>query len=341
MKKINMRYKVTSYNDPKSNYFDITKCKIQLTQSGGTIEKDERSNIEKTWDKLRFMYDTSSFVNSPVGKVLINFTPLGVLDNLVKNDTTAAALSVIPESVFNKLPKASKVLSVADDVAPKAMKDTIQEGIDFIKNHYDDVLSKNIIKIQEKLRNPNYKFTTGERLNLTKNIESIKTNPNLKYGHDYRYFKSGRTATLEVDPNATNPKHIGKKLSAEIELAKTIGSSNPKAYVSMPPRIQSLLRSHYTKSGTTKDSTFNAISKLMTWKADLGIKNSMDQLTPEEGKKLFDYVWSKKFFDKNVTEFNKHIFWNEHKDDIMYLFKLAPTIAGASVIATNNKKESE
>ena len=188
------------------------------------------------------------------------------MDNLVKNDKTSAALSVVPGGVFNKLPKASRVLSIADDVAPasKTIKDSIQKGIDVIKNHYDDVISKNIVKIQSKLRNPNYKFTVSERLDLPKSIETVKLNPHLKYGHDYRYFKSGRTTTLEVDPNATNPKHIGKKLSAEIELAKAIGSSNPKAYVSIPPRIQSLLRTHYTKSGTTKDSTFNAVSKLMT-----------------------------------------------------------------------------
>ena len=335
-----MKYKSKSYTDPKSNYFDITKCKIKLSKTGGTIEADDRTKLEKVWDKIRFSYNTSAFANSAVGKVLSNFTPLGVIDSLADNDPVSAALAVVPGGAINKLPKVSKTLNVVDDISPE-IKRAIQEGVDQIKDHYDDVIPKNIIKIQDRLRNPDYRFTIGERLSLPKTIENMKSNPHLKYGHDYRYFKSGQQPVLEVDPNTINPKDIGKKLTAEMELAKAIGSSNPNAYVSIPPRIQSLLRGHYTKSGTTKDSTFNAISKLMTWKSDLGIKNSMDQLTQEEGKKLFDYVWNKKFFDRNITEFNKQIFWNEHKDDIMYLFKLAPTIAGTAVIATNNKKESE
>ena len=46
--KSNMKYKVMNHKDPKSMYFDITKCKIKISQSGGTIEKDERSDLEKT-----------------------------------------------------------------------------------------------------------------------------------------------------------------------------------------------------------------------------------------------------------------------------------------------------
>lgn len=331
-----MKFKTDRHQNPQSPYFDITKTKIKL-QNGGTIEKDDRNKLEKFWDKLRFEYNTSDFANSAVGKVLSNFTPFEAFDSAAKGNATSTILSVLPG-----VGKVSKTLRIADGLKPasKEVKDIIAEGVQQVKKHYSDVIPENILDIKY-LQNPNYKITLTERVNLPKGeFTDIRENPYLRWGHSYRYFNTNTGTRLDVDP-AADFKYIGKKAAAEQMLSGAIGSNNKNAFRELPERTKSLLHNYYTKKGTTTDNTFNAISKLMVWKSDLGIKSSMRKLSETEGKKLFDYVWNKRFFNQKLSENNKQIFWQEHKDDIMYLFRMVPTVTGAAVLATNDKKESE
>lgn len=81
---------------------------------------------------------------------------------------------------------------------------------------------------------------------------------------------------------------------------------------------------------TQENSAKDIYSKIMSYKAEAGIRSSFTELT--EARKIFDIGWDANMFypttSSNALQ-TKETFWKENKDIILKLFRRVPTILGA------------
>lgn len=84
---------------------------------------------------------------------------------------------------------------------------------------------------------------------------------------------------------------------------------------------------------TQENSAKDIYSKIMSYKAEAGIRSSFTELT--EARKIFDIGWDANMFypttSSNALQ-TKETFWKENKDIILKLFRRVPTILGAGVL---------
>lgn len=83
---------------------------------------------------------------------------------------------------------------------------------------------------------------------------------------------------------------------------------------------------------TQENSAKDIYSKIMSYKAEAGIRSSFTELTEAEARKIFDIGWDANMFypttSSNALQ-TKETFWKENKDIILKLFRRVPTILGA------------
>lgn len=86
---------------------------------------------------------------------------------------------------------------------------------------------------------------------------------------------------------------------------------------------------------TQENSAKDIYSKIMSYKAEAGIKSSFTELTEAEARKIFDIGWDANLFypttSSNALQ-TKETFWKENKDVILKLFRRVPVILGAGVL---------
>lgn len=86
---------------------------------------------------------------------------------------------------------------------------------------------------------------------------------------------------------------------------------------------------------TQENSAKDIYSKIMSYKAEAGIKSSFTELTEAEARKIFDIGWDANMFypttSSNALQ-AKETFWKENKDIILKLFRRVPAILGAGVL---------
>ena len=86
---------------------------------------------------------------------------------------------------------------------------------------------------------------------------------------------------------------------------------------------------------TQENSAKDIYSKIMSYKAEAGIRSSFTELTEAEARKIFDIGWDANMFypttSSNALQ-TKETFWKENKDIILKLFRRVPTILGAGVL---------
>lgn len=81
---------------------------------------------------------------------------------------------------------------------------------------------------------------------------------------------------------------------------------------------------------TQENSAKDIYSKIMSYKAEAGIKSSFTELTEAEARKIFDIGWDANMFYPTTS--SKETFWKENKDIILKLFRRVPAILGAGVL---------
>lgn len=86
---------------------------------------------------------------------------------------------------------------------------------------------------------------------------------------------------------------------------------------------------------TQENSAKDIYSKIMSYKAEAGIRSSFTELTEAEARKIFDIGWDANMFypttSSNALQ-TKETFWKENKDIILKLFRRVPAILGAGVL---------
>lgn len=89
---------------------------------------------------------------------------------------------------------------------------------------------------------------------------------------------------------------------------------------------------------TQENSAKDIYSKIMSYKAEAGIKSSFTELTEAEARKIFDIGWDANLFypttSSNALQ-TKETFWKENKDVILKLFRRVPVIQRKDKLKNN------
>ena len=90
---------------------------------------------------------------------------------------------------------------------------------------------------------------------------------------------------------------------------------------------------------TQENSAKDIYSKIMSYKAEAGIRSSFTELTEAEARKIFDIGWDANMFypttSSNALQ-TKETFWKENKDIILKLFRKVPASLGNEVVSERN-----
>lgn len=316
----------------------------------GEIKSDNRTWLGRKIDDLSTKYNTSTFGNSAIADILAAITPFGVIHYGSQGDRGGALLSIAPFGAVIKEGKAAvagakagiqgarQIRSLSGEEAKKAVKAST-EGIDLVYKHYGDNLARYIRGATKWLRNQ-YRGapTIEERLSVPKRIyrENIGAGNTV---HDYAFWKdknSGETI-FRINPGAPYPKRSGEKAAAKQMLQELVGSVDDHALRGLSDTEKYLFPERYLSKFNHKMSAAKDIySRLMSYKAEAGIRSSFEALTEVEAKRLYDIAWNANLFSsaKNSKSMmmEKEAFWRENKRDIMNVFRRVPAILGGAII---------
>lgn len=293
-------------------------------QAGGTgeIKPDNRSWLRKQWDNLATKYNSSQWAESAPAAVLAGFTPFGLWHYTTAGDEDSARLAVLPGAVGTK--------EVAKDALQAA-----KEGVDLVYKHYGDNLAKYFQGTIRWLKNAKKgTIPIEERLQVPKQITKIKLgNPK----HDYAFYKDAKTGEtiLEINPNAKHPTQAGEKAASKQLLQELVGTKDDFGLRGLSFEERELFPKKFLSTMTQENTAKDIYAKIMSYKAEAGIKSSFTNLTEAEAKQIFDIGWDANMFyptnSMNALQ-NRETFWKENKDIIVKLFRRVPAILGAGVL---------
>lgn len=293
-------------------------------QSGGTgeIRPDNRSWLRRKWDNVITAYNSSSWANSAPADVIAGFTPYGLFHYSATGDEDSARLAVLPGAVGTS------------EVAKNTVK-AAEEGVNLIYKHYGNDLSKYFHGALKWLRNARKgSIPAAERLEVPKQISKVRLgNPK----HDYAFFKDAKTGEtiLEISQTAQNPLRSGEKAASKQLLQELVGTKDDFGLRGLSYTEKELFPKKFLSAMTQENSAKDIYSKIMSYKAEAGIRSSFTELTEAEARKIFDIGWDANMFypttSSNALQ-TKETFWKENKDIILKLFRRVPAILGAGVL---------
>lgn len=293
-------------------------------QAGGTgeIRPDNRSWLRRKWDNVVTAYNSSSWANSAPADVIAGFTPYGLFHYSATGDEDSARLAVLPGAVGTS------------EVAKNTVK-AAEEGVNLIYKHYGNDLSKYFHGALKWLRNARKgSIPAAERLEVPKQISKVRLG-NLK--HDYAFFKDAKTGEtiLEISQTAQNPLRSGEKAASKQLLQELVGTKDDFGLRGLSYTEKELFPKKFLSAMTQENSAKDIYSKIMSYKAEAGIRSSFTELTEAEARKIFDIGWDANMFypttSSNALQ-TKETFWKENKDIILKLFRRVPAILGAGVL---------
>lgn len=293
-------------------------------QAGGTgeIRPDNRSWLRRKWDNIITAYNSSSWANSAPADVIAGFTPYGLFHYSATGDKDSARLAVLPGAVGTS------------EVAKNTVK-AAEEGVNLIYKHYGNDLSKYFHGALKWLRNARKgSIPAAERLEVPKQISKVRLgNPK----HDYAFFKDAKTGEtiLEISQTAQNPLRSGEKAASKQLLQELVGTKDDFGLRGLSYTEKELFPKKFLSAMTQENSAKDIYSKIMSYKAEAGIRSSFTELTEAEARKIFDIGWDANMFyptTSSNTLQTKETFWKENKDIILKLFRRVPTILGAGVL---------
>lgn len=293
-------------------------------QAGGTgeIRPDNRSWLRRKWDNVITAYNSSSWANSAPADVIAGFTPYGLFHYSATGDKDSARLAVLPGAVGTS------------EVAKNTVK-AAEEGVNLIYKHYGNDLSKYFHGALKWLRNARKgSIPAAERLEVPKQISKVRLgNPK----HDYAFFKDAKTGEtiLEISQTAQNPLRSGEKAASKQLLQELVGTKDDFGLRGLSYTEKELFPKKFLSAMTQENSAKDIYSKIMSYKAEAGIRSSFTELTEAEARKIFDIGWDANMFypttSSNALQ-TKETFWKENKDIILKLFRRVPAILGAGVL---------
>ena len=293
-------------------------------QAGGTgeIRPDNRSWLRRKWDNVITAYNSSSWANSAPADVIAGFTPYGLFHYSATGDEDSARLAVLPGAVGTS------------EVVKNTVK-AAEEGVNLIYKHYGNDLSKYFHGALKWLRNARKgSIPAAERLEVPKQISKVRLgNPK----HDYAFFKDAKTGEtiLEISQTAQNPLRSGEKAASKQLLQELVGTKDDFGLRGLSYTEKELFPKKFLSAMTQENSAKDIYSKIMSYKAEAGIRSSFTELTEAEARKIFDIGWDANMFypttSSNALQ-TKETFWKENKDIILKLFRRVPAILGAGVL---------
>lgn len=257
-------------------------------QAGGTgeIRPDNRSWFKRKWDDIATAYNSSSWANSAPASIIAGFTPYGLFHYSASGDEDSARLAVLPGAVGTK------------EVAKNAVK-AAEEGVNLVYRHYGNDISKYFQGALKWLRNARKgSIPAAERLEVPKQISKIRLgNPK----HDYAFFKDAKTGEtiLEISPTAQNPLRSGEKAASKQFLQELVGTKDDFGLRGLSYAEKELFPKKFLSAMTQENSAKDIYSKIMSYKAEAGIKSSFTELTEAEARKIFDIGWDANLFYPN------------------------------------------
>lgn len=268
--------------------------------------------IDLDLEESEIAYNSSSWANSAPADVIAGFTPYGLFHYSATGDKDSARLAVLPGAVGTS------------EVAKNTVK-AAEEGVNLIYKHYGNDLSKYFHGALKWLRNA--RIPAAERLEVPKQISKVRLgNPK----HDY----TGETI-LEINPAAQNPLRSGEKAASKQLLQELVGTKDDFGLRGLSYTEKELFPKKFLSAMTQENSAKDIYSKIMSYKAEAGIRSSFTELTEAEARKIFDIGWDANMFypttSSNALQ-AKETFWKENKDIILKLFRRVPAILGAGVL---------
>lgn len=134
---------------------------------------------------------------------------------------------------------------------------------------------------------------------------------------------------------AQNPLRSGEKAASKQLLQELVGTKDDFGLRGLSYTEKELFPKKFLSAMTQENSAKDIYSKIMSYKAEAGIRSSFTELTEAEARKIFDIGWDANMFypttSSNALQ-TKETFWKENKDIILKLFRRVPAILGAGVL---------
>jgi len=154
-----------------------------------------------------------------------------------------------------------------------------------------------------------------------------------KHGGILKFQAGGTGETiLEISQTAQNPLRSGEKAASKQLLQELVGTKDDFGLRGLSYTEKELFPKKFLSAMTQENSAKDIYSKIMSYKAEAGIRSSFTELTEAEARKIFDIGWDANMFyptTSSNTLQTKETFWKENKDIILKLFRRVPTILGA------------
>ena len=248
------------------------------------LEKlDQTIDLDLEESEIITAYNSSSWANSAPADVIAGFTPYGLFHYSATGDEDSARLAVLPGAVGTS------------EVAKNTVK-AAEEGVNLIYKHYGNDLSKYFHGALKWLRNARKgSIPAAERLEVPKQISKVRLgNPK----HDYAFFKDAKTGEtiLEISQTAQNPLRSGEKAASKQLLQELVGTKDDFGLRGLSYTEKELFPKKFLSAMTQENSAKDIYSKIMSYKAEAGIKSSFTELTEAEARKIFDIGWDANMF---------------------------------------------
>lgn len=181
----------------------------------GEIRQDNRNEIEKWWDNIKFKYTTSHWNTSAINEVLTYATPWGIVDSILEGDTKSgvqeALISILPIGVtIDKLADAVKAASKSNPLKFIEIKgyENFPIGNGRIVSKKKGVLNED--KVQQLYNNNSTIRTFVDKgYNVTKDGKVIMPNGR-HYDPDFNYVSNARD--IERAIRQQSPQRYGESL---------------------------------------------------------------------------------------------------------------------------------
>lgn len=310
------------YKDVLNNMMNSVR-KAKSGMQVPELREDTRSKIRRWWDNLKSDYQNSAWKKSAPAAVINTFTPASIIDQALSNDVESGAKEAAINILMTSMPVTNTARKI---IANEKLLDDAYAGVKKVYDHYGDRLDDLFLDAQTYLKNKYHQSNFEERLKVPKPIErqNMSLNPDINHMGKFWSDKTGKTI-YQVNPNTPNAFLTGEKHAAEQTIARLLRSPNPKAVRPVPHNTR-LLFGHGNEM-----NNIGVYAQIMAEKANLGIKNSFQNLTDKEAESIFKSMWNRKLFRVKPGE-TIHEFWKENKYALTNLFKTVPVVAGAAAV---------
>lgn len=199
-------------------------------QNPGEIRQDNRSDIRKWWDSVKFKYQNSNWNNSAINEVLTYVTPWGIVDSIlegnVKDGVQEALISILPMGVtIDKLSDAVKTASKSNPLKFGEVKgyENFSIGNGRIISKKKGVLNTDVVQ-QLYNNNPTIRNFVDKGYNVTKDGKVIMPNGR-SYDPDFNYVSNAKD--IERAIRQQSPQRYGESLDVS---SGVVRGSNYRGY---------------------------------------------------------------------------------------------------------------